>query len=299
MSGFRSFQRVLGLWILLSGLCLSLNGQSRQVAAVKEIVDSVSVRKGSIIHINSQKANIAVRGWNRSTMVVRIKVVFEHADGNLARRELDYAKFNVLRTSEGIDANNFFSLPAGTSKISSKVRVDYTVFVPDEVNLVVNNTYGSCEISNLKTFINLNNKYGEIRMSDVSGLLRIYTTLCQVTADNLGGDITFTGVNSDYHLENVNGQVKIMNNVGRMVVNPGRALKGLNINATHSEIELGVGDFSRFNYSLTTRNASVMLPAIVTNRSFQQKTTGKVVTVFEKGKPLIEVVTSFNNIKLK
>jgi hypothetical protein len=84
-----------------------------------------------------------------------------------------------------------------------------------------------------------------------------------------------------------------------MVVNPGRALKDLNINATHSEIELGVGDFSRFNYSLTTRNASVMLPATVSNRSFQLKSTDKVVTVFEKGKPLIEVVTSFNNIKLK
>lgn len=299
MSGFKTFQGVLGFLILFSGICLNLTGQSRQVTAAREYVDSMAVRKGSIIHINSQKANISIRGWNRSTIVVRIKVVFEHADANLARKELEYAKFNLLRTSEGMDANNYFSLPAGISKISSKVRVDYTVFVPDEVNLVVNNTYGTCEISNLKTFINLNNKYGEVRMSGVSGLLRIYTTLCHVVAYNLSGEISFTGVNSDYQLENVNGQVKIMNNVGKMVVNPGKALKSLKISATHCEIVLNIRDFSRFNYSLTTRNASVMLPATVSNRSFQQKSTGKVVTVFEKGKPLIEVVTSFNDIKFK
>ncbi len=299
MSGFKSFQRVLGFLILFSGICQGLNGQSRQVSITREYADSTAVHKGSIIHINSQKANISIRGWNRSTMVVRIKVTFEHADGNLARKELEYAKFNLLRTSEGMDANNFFSLPAGTSKISSKVRVDYTVFVPDEVNLVVNNTYGTCEISNLKTFINLNNKYGEVTMSDVSGLLRIYTTLCHVVADNLGGEISFTGVNSDYKLEDMNGQVNIINSVGKIIINLGRALKGLNINATHSEIELDVGDFSRFNYSLTTRNSSVMLPKTVSNLSFVLTSTDKVVSVFEKGKPLIEVVTSFNNIKLK
>jgi hypothetical protein len=299
MSGFRTFQRVLGFLILFSGICQGLNGQSRQVSLAREFVDSTAVHKGSIIHINSQKANISIRGWSRSTIVVRIKVTFEHADGNLARKELEYAKFNLLRTSEGMDANNYFSLPAGTSKIYSKVRVEYTVFVPDEVNLVVNNTYGTCEISNLKTFINLNNKYGEVRMSGVSGLLRIYTTLCHVAADNLGGEISFTGVNSDYQLENMNGQVKIMNNVGSLEVSPGESLLALTINATHSEVILHIKDIDRYGYSLAAKSAAVILPQGFYKHKFKERTESKAISAMVAGKTLITVNTSFNNINLK
>jgi hypothetical protein len=299
MSGFKTFQRVLGLLILFSGICPGLNGQSRQVPITRDYVDSTAVHKGSIIHINSQKANISIRGWNRSTIVVRIKITFEHADGNLARKELEYAKFNVLRTSEGMVANNYFSLPAGISKISSKVRVEYTVNVPNDVNLVVNNTYGSCEISNLKTFINLNNKYGEVRMSDVSGLIRIYTTLCKVTADNLGGEVSFTGLNSDFHLGNVNGQVKIINNVGNLEVSPGESLIALTINAAHSEVILHIKDIDRYGFSLAAKSAAVILPQDFYKHKFKERTESKAISAMVAGKTLITVNTSFNNINLK
>jgi hypothetical protein len=285
------------IWLVCS--CLVTTSMNALAAtATKEISDSLHLQKGSVINIHSTKANITVFGWNRPVVVIKIRLTFENPIQAKAQTELEYAHVNVLKAANGISANNYFSLPSAIDKLTSEVKVEYTIYAPNEVNILVNNEYGDCMLNHLTAFINVNNKYGKVGLNDVNGLIRIYGILCHITANNIGGEVTFNTSNSDYRLDGLAGKITIENNVGNMTIRPAHDLNFLKINSTHSEIELLISDFIRFNYNLSARNARVLVRDEYLKYSFQKKSAGLVISAQSPKNPWIEASTSYNNIKL-
>jgi hypothetical protein len=266
--------------------------------AYKELKDSCAVRKGFILNITSKKANVIIHGWNKPMISIQIRIMFENSNSQLAEMELEYTKCNILKTAEAISINNYFSMPSNINKITSTVRVDYIINMPDHLNIIINNDYGNCELQNLTAFINLNNKYGGIELSNIGGIVSIYSTLCSIRADNLRDEIKFVTMNSNYELTNMNGNINITNSVGKISVQPGLKLKHLLIKAQHSEIEFFIKDPDLFNFDLYTKNSKIILGASSSHLPFQQKTENKMLFNSDPSKAMIEVSTSFNNIKM-
>jgi hypothetical protein len=266
--------------------------------ASKEIKDSCAIRKGFILNISSKKANVIINGWEKPMISIRIRISFENSNFKLAEKEIEYTKCNILKTAEGININNYFSMPSNINKITSTVRVDYIINMPDHLNIIINNDYGNCELHNLTAFINLNNKYGSIELSNIGGLVSIYSMLCTIRADNLRDEIKFVTMNSNYELTNLNGNISITNNVGKMRVQPGIRLRHLSIKAEHSELELLVQNPDLFNYDLFAKNSKILLGTPGTNWPFEQKSENRLFYKSDPKRPMIEVSTSFNNIKL-
>lgn len=266
--------------------------------AFKELKDSCTIHKGYILNISSKKANVIIQGWDKPLVSIKIRISFENADIKTAEKELAFAKYNILKTAEGVNVNNYFSLPSHVNKITSTVRVDYIIYMPNQLNIIINNDYGNCELHNLNAFINLNNKYGSIELSNIGGLVSIYSTLCSIRADNLHDEIKFVTLNSNYDLTNINGNISITNNVGKIRIQPGGKLRHLSIKAEHCEMELLIKDFDLFNYDLFTKNAKIILGTHSANLAFEQKSENKLVYNSDPRKAMIQVSTSFNNIKL-
>ncbi len=89
--------------------------------ASREIKDSCTIHKGYILNISSKKANVIIHGWDKPMISIRIRISFENANIKTAEKELEYAKYNILKTAEGVNLNNYFSLPSNVNKISSTV----------------------------------------------------------------------------------------------------------------------------------------------------------------------------------
>jgi hypothetical protein len=278
--------------------CSFVSVRAANFTASREIKDSCTVHKGFILNISSKKANVIIQGWNRPLISISIRISFENANIKTAEQELGYAKYNILRTAEGVNLNNYFSLPSHVSKISSTVRVDYIIFMPSHLNIIVNNDYGNCELHNLTAFINLNNKYGSIRLNNIGGMVSIYSTLCNVRGDNLRDEIKFATLNSNYELTNLNGNIRISNNVGKISLKPGNQLRQLTVSASHSEVEILIQNPDLFSYNLSTKGAKIILGDHSINLPFQQKSETRVLSRPDPRKAIIQVSTSFNNIKL-
>lgn len=266
--------------------------------ASRELKDSCAFRKGFILNLTSKKANVIIHGWDRPVISIRIRISFENPDSKLAEKEIEYAKCNILKTAEGISLNNYFSLPPDVNKISSTVRVDYLINIPDHLNIIINNEFGNCELHNLSAYINLNNKYGGIQLQNLSGMLSVYSSLCSIRADNLRDEIKFASTNSNFELTNMNGNISITNNVGKIRVQPGPQLKHLSIRAEHCEMELLIKDPDKFNYDLFARNSKIIVGSVSSIWPFQHKSENRILYNPDPKKPMIEVSTSFNNIKL-
>jgi hypothetical protein len=274
------------------------SGRAANYIASREITDSCFIHKGYILNISSKKANVIIHGWDKPLVSIKIRISFENTDSKTAEKELGYAKYNILKTAEGVNMNNYFSLPSNVSKITSTVRVDYIIYMPNQLNIIINNDYGNCKLHNLKAFINLNNKYGSIELSNIGGLVSIYSTLCSIRADNLRDEIKFVTLNSNYDLTNLNGNISITNNVGKIRIQPGSQLRHLSVKAEHCEMELLIKDFDLFNYDLFTKNSKIILGTLSSGRQFQHRSENKIFDNSDPKKAMIEVSTSFNNIKL-
>jgi hypothetical protein len=282
----------------LIAICTVASVKAANYTASREIKDSCTIRKGFILNINSKKANVIIHGWDKPMISIRIRISFENSSMKTAEKEIEYAKFNILKTADRVKLNNYFSLPSNVNKITSTVRVDYIINMPNHLNIIVNNDYGNCELHNVNALINLNNKYGSIELTNIGGLVSVYSTLCTIRADNLRDEIKFVTMNSTYELTNMNGNISITNNVGKISVQPGLNLKHLLIKAQHSEIEFFIKNPDLFNFDLYTKNSKIIMGASSSNLPFQQKTENKMLFTSDPNKAMIEVSTSFNNIKL-
>jgi len=272
--------------------------QSSSQTAYKEFCDSLLLGKNMSITINSKKGNILILHWDKSMVWVKVSMSFYNPEPVIAQEELKYARFNFLKTNSGVIINNYFSLPEGTRKIGSVVTINYRIYVPDRITLVINNEYGSCHITNLNALMNINNRYGDINLERIRGHLRVYSTLCDIQVNDLQGIAEFHATSSNFRLRNINGNVFVENNVGTMHFEPGKDLIQLKVTSSHSPIDISVKDLNRFNYNLTAKKAEIDLGENFKRFPFQQKSKEKVFYHSKETKNIIEILANYNSIKL-
>jgi hypothetical protein len=236
--------------------------------------------------------------WDKPMVWVKIRIAFKNQDPDIARKELEYARFNCIKTISEINISNYFSLPPETKKIQSIVNVEYQIYLPEKVTLVINNEYGLCSINNLNAFLNLNNKYGDIVLNAVKGHIRVFATLCDIQMNNFFGNFELFASNSNITLKNINGNVTVNNKVGTMIFEPGEALDYLKVISSYCEIDVLMKDIYLFNYELTAKNATIELGTNFRQFPFQMKSKEKAVYRSEDTNRMIEILTSYNAIKL-
>jgi len=264
----------------------------------REFADSAVIGKNRVININSIKGNLKITCWEKQEVWVKTRITFINGDLEIARKELEYARFNFLKTVSGINISNFFSLPPGTEKIQSAVTVDYQVYLPEKVTVVINNEYGSCAIDNLDAFVNINNKYGNIILNEIKGQFRVFATLCDIQMKGFSGNFELYSSNSDIRLKDFNGIVKVDNKVGSIFLEPGEELDHLDVNSTHSKVDLVIRDLYRFNYELIAENATVELDPAFSHFQWQVNSIDQLVYRSKDIDRNIEIVTRYNSINL-
>ncbi len=279
-------------------LSISLKIHSAPVELYKYYTDSALLGNNKVININSKKGNLKISHWDKQMVWVKVKITFESQDPEIASKELEYARFNFMKTVAAINISNYFSLPPGTEKIQSIVTVDYQVYLPEKVTLVIINEYGLCSLNNLDAFVNINNKYGNIELNSVKGQIRIFADLCDIQMNDFFGNFELFASNSNLNMKNFNGNFTINNKVGKMIFEPGEELDYLKVTTSYSEVDLLIKNIYRFNYELTAKNATIELGNNFRQFPFQLKSKEKMVYQSEDTNCIIEIFTSYNSIKL-
>ena len=90
--------------------------QSSSAEIYKEYTDSAVIGKNRVVNINSKKANLVITHWDKPMVWVKTRIAFNNEDPEIAGEELEYARFNFLKTVSGINISNFFSFLPGLKK---------------------------------------------------------------------------------------------------------------------------------------------------------------------------------------
>jgi hypothetical protein len=265
---------------------------------VREDAKKVYAKEGSILNFSGNKADVYIQSWNKDTVQVSLQIVFTHPDINVAKKEAGYAIWNINKRGTEILINNNFSLPSSVNKINSIVTVTYQIYVPNKTTLILNNKYGNLSIKSYYGRINLNNSYGNINLNNLQGIVMVYANLCTINGSFLNGNYVFETKNTDYNIKNINGNISLSNNVGTIYIEPGKKLEHLSVKSSNSEVQINTNNnILDYNYDLTTKYAKVLAPGSLKELN-DHSSDGRLKFFTKENKPLINVITSFNDIKI-
>lgn len=279
---------------------VSAYSQTEVNVLTKRISKNFQVNPKDKIEINAIKANIRVLAQNRNDIKIEAKLISKNKDIEQARKEMEYIKCSITKSNRTVSLGNIFILPEKTSNVTSILQVVYTIYTPDNIDLIINNKYGNVNISGMHSELEMDLEYGEIMLENISGTGKIDSKFTTIKANILDGEYEFISENSQFKLVNIEGSCTIKNTTGDIYLTPGLQLKNLSVRASFSNVVIKAKGFNDYNYNLNTKYAVIHLPEDQLMKKYIiKKTDTRFEYTSNALNPAIFVETSFKDIKFE
>jgi hypothetical protein len=150
---------LLGISLFLISFALSAQG------VIKEFHKEYTAGVNTTLDISNRYGDVVIQSWDKDQVVIDVKVTVELPNREKAEKLLSYIDVefseveNLISAKTVIDDKFNFSGWSGDSK---KFTIDYNVKMPVAASLTLANKYGNTEINELKGYVSLNIKYGNL-----------------------------------------------------------------------------------------------------------------------------------------
>ncbi len=183
------------------------------------------------LKLTNNFGDIKVLPTDAKSIRVEAKVTVKCNDEGKAR---EYAK-DAIEIREGEVTELSPKNPANWDKDDfAKAQVDFVVYVPKQVNVDVDSSFGDIRVegidgqcvlenkngeikaSDIGGDVDIDNSFGDIEVSDVRGKADIINRNGEITADKISGSAVFESHFGDITATQIGGDLKITNNNGRI-----------------------------------------------------------------------------------
>jgi hypothetical protein len=163
-----------GILLVQAFFLLSFTVSAEDVS--KEIHKEFKAEKGTNIDISNKYGKVIIESWANNQVVIDVKITVESNNRSLAEKLLSYIDVQFTEGENSIGAKTVLDEDLTFSEWGGPIRffsresslktfsIDYTVKMPAEANLNLDNKYGNIEISELNGLVNIVEKYGDINI---------------------------------------------------------------------------------------------------------------------------------------
>ena len=282
------------LWLPLLG-----RSQTPVQVVTKVIEKDLPYADGQRVRVNAQKADITLKGWNRPTISVKLRLVAKHPDRAVAEREVAYHQY-VLQAENGqIELSNRFVIPQRAGKLQSQIKAIYEVSLPTKALVALTNSFGDIRISALAGDLNLNVEFGKLTLDDVGGKLFITSNYGDIDGRNLDASLTLKAEKADVTLRDLGGTVNIQSRYGKLTILPATTLDALKIEAARTEIVVATKRMADFRFDVISTFADIRVPESLTDQL--SKYGSKQIFSYQSPgrKPEISIQNSYSTIVIQ
>lgn len=160
--------------IILVPLMLLLIGAFAQVRQERDYKKSFSLPKNAKVEIISKYGEIIVQTWDLDSIKFEVLVKAEGRNSSVVRKSMDRVNIRFRTVGSIVSAvtevssgngvfGNLLSEVEGVVGPNNKLQVDYQVWLPENVDLSVENKYGDVYLSDLTGKVDLNVSHGDIK----------------------------------------------------------------------------------------------------------------------------------------
>ena len=292
--------RILLLVAFISALSFHTMGQIKLQVITKTIEKSFVASSSTNLRIEGEKSTIRISTWDKNEVKVVLKLISKSPDKEKAEKELTYQRYILEKRKETVYLKNYLTLPKNISKLSSVQVASYEVIVPRGCKMELFNQYGDVDISNLFGVIDLDIKYGKIKLENLNAAIQIKSYFGDLIVRNFDGRLDVNANHTKVNLDDVAGDIKLRSTLGDVFVGNVNGINSLEIVASKADITLENPDYQQFSFSLESKFGDVLVP-LKYEKYFKSNSRDNKSFKYEplaKGNP-ISLSTSFGNIIAK
>lgn len=242
---------------------LRLEAYSQVQVVTKVVEKTIPYADGQRIRLNAQKADVIVKGWNRPTVQVRLRLTAKHPDRATAEREVAYHQYTLQANGNEIELSNRFVIPQRAGKLQSQLKAMYEVNVPTKALLTGTNSFGDITLSDLSGDVSLTFEFGKLTLEDIGGKLTVSSNYGDIDGRNLDASLTLKTEKADVTLRDLGGTARITSRYGRLTLLPATSLNKLSVEAARTEITVATKRLADFRYDIISTYAPIRVPESV------------------------------------
>jgi hypothetical protein len=291
----------LAVVLLLGWLVLPAAQAQQRVQVVTRTVEQTwACPPGTAIRIRAEKATVQVRGWDRPTVQVTLRLSARHAERAVAVQDLPVAQYRLQQSSSALDLVNLFVLPAGAPAVRSDLRAEFIVLMPAGNALQVVNAYGQTTLTDLNGAQKLEQNFGQITLRNLRGTLTASARYADLTATNMLADFSCEANKSAVQLLGQGGSCFVRNYYGSVRVQPAASLRQLTVEADRTEVVISAPDAEQFTYQLSVLQGELTVPTAFASTRKATNSRASLTTKPTGGaRPVVRASTSYAPLTLQ
>ncbi len=128
------------------------------------------INANSNLEINNKYGDVHIQNWDQNSFKIVVKITVDVKDKRQADDLMDMLNIIFIQDGDHISASTKISDEFGKAKgwfgnNGKKFSIDYTVNMPKNNNLKISNKYGNIFIDEMKSFVEIDLKYGDMNVN--------------------------------------------------------------------------------------------------------------------------------------
>ncbi len=225
----------------------------------KDYKETFKYKKNFTVELNGERADVNVQGGDTEEIEITARVVSKNSSKREAEDDIDNMNVILEKIGKVVYARNYISIRANEEKPNSNLKVVFDIKVPKSCNIVINNSFGEVQLSNLNGIINLNTKYSKINLAYIEGQGEVESLLGDINMHSSFGVFNFKLSRADMLLQNSEGYYEIESKYGAIEAMVKPELEVLKITGVSVDVTLMVEDISSSYYNLISTNGKIQV----------------------------------------
>jgi len=224
------------------------------------------------LSLKNQFGKMEIKTWDKNEIKVDVKIVVSTQEEDFANHLLEAIQIKEEKTADEIS----FRTQIGDEKKgwstnqSSKMNIDYTVYLPAKAKLNATNSFGPMELGDYSGEANITSSHGTLTAGHLSNLKSLKVNFGKAKIAKLGNtEVNFSHTRID--IEEVTGDLKgTINFCNSIDLALNSSVKNIDLKNSHTSLYLLLPKGNGISYDIATNNATA---------------TGKGDIVLEEEKP--------------
>lgn len=214
-------------------------GQTLQVVT-KTVEKTFEASQYAKVQVWGERSDIEIMTWGKNEIKATIELTAKHPNRSTAEKDLEALHYTADKKGKTVSLHNFVVLAKNGTKPQSNLKARFTLFVPANCAVEIQNSFGKISLKGLQTqTMQLQTEFCTIELNDLRGTLTARTQFGVLRTENFNGLLSIFSERTDLILQQIKGECRVRAQYGSLDIQLDKSQVKLNVETKNTEIRNG------------------------------------------------------------
>lgn len=192
------------------------------------------------VQVWGERSDIEIMTWGKNEIKATIELTAKHPDRSVAEKDLEALHYTADKKGKTVSLHNFVVLAKNGTKPQSNLKARFTLFVPANCAVEIQNSFGKITLKGLQTqTMQLQTEFCTIELTDLRGTLTARTQFGALRTENFNGLLSIFSERTDLVLQQIKGECRVRAQYGSLDIQTDKSQVKLNVETKNTELRNG------------------------------------------------------------